>query len=391
MRIACLLVPDLPLRAELRASPELAGEALVITSGPGTRAEILSASREAMALGVRAGQTLPQARAVCPELAVRIASPALEHTAREAILDVAFSLAPRAELAERGSGLFVAEGAVFVDARGIEALHGDAHVSSEAPQRSEIETTFASRLHARAERAGLPGFVALAGSREVARLAARELALTALTALTQTRPPPSGRRARLPALPSRETDETTRILPPGRELDFLGPLPVDLLDPDDRTAQALTRFGIHRIRDLLRLSRRDLAARLGPALLTLVARARGEQTEPPLPEPRTTSIEEGLDLETPIERLEPLAFVLRGLVARLTERLSLRALGCTRLHLTLRLEDGATRSRRIGVASPSQDERVLLRLLRLAIEADPPPAAIDGVFLMADGLPLQRE
>ena len=33
-RIACLLVPDLPLRAELRSHPELAGLPLVIASGP---------------------------------------------------------------------------------------------------------------------------------------------------------------------------------------------------------------------------------------------------------------------------------------------------------------------------------------------------------------------
>jgi len=364
VRVACLLVPDLPLHAELRANPELQGLPLVITSGPGSRAEILALSREASCQGVRTGQTLPQARAVCPRIEVRVASPVLEKAAREAMLDVALSLAPRAELAERSSGLFLSEGAVYIDASGTQALHDN-------------ESTFASVLHARAERTGIRGVVALASSRSIARLVARHLAHSSLHASS----PPH----------SVEEIAPTRILSPEAELAFLAPLPVDLLDPDDRTAQALTRFGIHCIRDLLRLPRRDLAARLGPALFQLVARACGEENEAPLAEPRITSLKEAIDLEAAIESLEPLSFVLRGLISRLTERLTLRSLGCVELRPTLQLENGGQESRRIGVASPCQDERVLLRLLRLAFESKPPTAAIDRVTLVCEGVPLRRE
>ncbi len=363
MRIACLLVPDLPLHAELRASPELKGHPLVITNGRGFRAQTLAVSDQAFAQGIRPGQTLPQVWAVCPEIEVRIASPVLERAAREAMLDVALSLTPRAELAERTSGLFLSEGAVYVDASGIDALHAS-------------ESAFASVLHARAERAGIRGVVALASSRSIARLTARHLA----------------HLARFPAASREEAfSETTRILSPKEELAFLSPLPIDLLDPDDRTAQALTRFGIHCIRDLLRLSPRDLAARLGPELLKLVARARGEENEPPLAEPRVMSLEEGIDLELPIENLEPLSFVFRGLVSRLTERLTLRSLGCVELRLALGLANGARESRRIGMASPCQDARVFLRLLRLALESNPPAAAIERVTLLCEGVPLRRE
>ncbi len=373
MRIACLLVPDLPLHAELRASPDLRGLPLAITTGPGTRSEILALSREAALRSVRVGQTLPQARAVCPEIEVRIASPILEQNAREALLDVALSLAPRAELADCTSGIFASEGAVYADATGIKALHGGTH--------EESEHAFASMLHARAERTGIIGLVGLASSRGVARLAARHLHLQ--LSLSRSSDP-------IDRAPNTEP-ETTCILPPDREIEFLSPLSIDLLDPDDPTAQALTRFGIRRIHDLLRLPHRDLAARLGPSLLELVTRARGEEAEPPLPEPRTTTIEEGEDLEVPITSLEPLAFVLRGLVARLVERLTLRALGCIRLRLAMQLEGGAKRSLQIGVASPCQDERVLLRLLRLAAESNPPPAPIEGVVLLCEGVPLRRE
>lgn len=365
MRVACLLVPDLPLYAELRAHPELQGLPLVIQSGPGARAEIISLSREAFSKGVRTGQTLPQARAVCPEIETRIASPILIEAAREAMLDVALSLAPRAELAERSSGLFLSEGAVYVDASGIEALHGG-------------ESAFASMLHTRAERAGIRGVVAIASSRGIARLVARQLAYTFNATFNAT---------------SHSTEEAapTQILSPKNELAFLSPMSIDLLDPDDRTAQALTRFGLHCIRDLLRLPRRDLAARLGPGLLSLVARARGEESETPLAEPRITSLSEAIDLETPIESLEPLSFVFRGLTSRLAERLVLRSLGCVELDLTLQLDNGARERRQIAVANPCQDEHVLLRLLRLAVESKPPTAGIDRVTLLCEGVPLRRE
>jgi len=352
-RIACLLIADCPLQAELRAHPELRGAPLVITHGPNPRAEILIASPEATSRGVQPRQTLPQARAVCPDLVARIASPPLEQAAREALLDAALSLGPRAEQAERGSGHFAAESAVYLDASGIQALH-------------RHEAAFASMLHERAERAGLRGVVALASSRHLARLAARQLVYL-----------------------DRRT--STLILAPADEPAFLAPLPIDLLDPDDRTAQILTRFGLHRIRDLLRLSRRDLAARLGPPLLTLIARARGEETEPPLHEPRNRRLEEGIDLESPIGSLEPLFFVLRGLASRLARRLELRSLGCHELRLSLQLENRRHAHRRIGMASSHHDAGVWLRLLRSALESKPPPAPVERVTLDCEGIPLCPE
>ncbi|MFK7898487.1 MAG: hypothetical protein AB8G23_21825 [Myxococcota bacterium] len=383
-RIACLLIPDLPLHAALRAEPELHDMPLAIVSGAGNRAELITLSQAARAGGLRTGLTLPQARAICPEILFRIASPTLERAAREALLDVALSLAPRAELAPRSSGPFVSEGAVYIDASGTESMHGS-------------ESAFASVCHARAERAGLRGVVALASSRNIARLAARHLSIQSSFAIQSSLAMKGGfadatnRSLKKPGAETPEPEAPTQILQPKDELAFLAPLPIDLLDPDDRTAEALTRFGIHQIHDLLRLPRRDLAARLGPELLTLVARARGEEIEPPLPEPRHFALEEGIDLESPIASLEPLAFVFRGLISRLVERLTLRSLGCGELRLSLRLENGGQDSRRIGVASPTQDERVLLRLLRLAVENRPPTAALDGVLITCEGIPLRRE
>ena len=350
-RIACLLVPDLPLRAELRAHPELEHEPFAVVSEAGSRSSVIALSRAARASGVRAGHSVSQARATCPELRLRIASPALEKAARSALLDIALSLSPRAALGPRTPGLFFAEGSVFLDASGTERLF-------------HSEQGFASALSARAERQGLPGVVSIASSRSLALLVARQRI--------------SG-------------GSPVHCLAPGEESAFLAPLPLDLFDPDDRLAQSLTRLGVHTAGDLLRLPRRELAQRLGPGALALVSRARGEDASPGLPEPACPRIEEAIDLEAPIDQLEPLGFVLRGLVSRLGERLALRGLACDALDLHLGLEGGARDARQIGLAAPTLDLRVLLRVITLALAEHPPHAPIEHVALASEGAPARTD
>jgi protein ImuB len=344
VRVACLRVPDLPLASELRAHPEHAGEPLAIASGPGPRAELVCVSPEARRLGVRPAAGVAQARTVCGELRVRVVSPALERAAREALLDAALSVSPRAALAPPLSGARAAEAAVFLDATGTAGLF-------------HSESGLAGALAARAARLGLAGTVGVAASRSVARIAARSLA----------------------------EPGACRVLPPGAEPAFLAPLPVDVLDPDDALADALTRFGVHTVGELLRLPRRALATRLGPGALILVRRARGRETEPPLPVPARGALEESVDLEFPVERLEPLAFVLQGALSRLLARLELRQLACGDLSLELVLEGGGRDARRIGVAAPTLDLRVLMRLVCHALEACPPEAPVTGLGLAGEG------
>ncbi len=350
-RIACLLVPDLPLQAELRAHPELRGEALVIVSGPDARAEVVAVSETARVAGIHRGASLAQARSIFPMLRARVASPALERAARDTLLDIALSLSPRAALGPRSAGFFAAEGCVFLDANGVGSLF-------------HSEAGFASALAERAQRQNLPGVVSLASTRTVALLVARSFA---------------------------DRPDTTYVLSPAQERAFLDPLPLDLLDPDDRVAQALTRFGVRTVRDLLCLPRRALAQRLGSEILELIDRARGTATESPLPEPALTRIEEAMDLESPIDCLEPLGFVLRGLISRIAERLSLRGLACGSLEIGLRTEGGGRDVRRVGLSAPTLDGRVLLRLVSLDLERHPPEAPVESVSLQTEGVPIRTD
>src|SRR6266851_2510643 len=116
-RIACLWVPDLPLCAALRAEPRLAEAPLaVVQAGDlGGRAHVLGATPQAF--GVEAGQTLAEARAICPQLMHRKASPERERAAAQAALEAAAAVSPRVEEA--------APGLVHLDAGGLSTLFGD--------------------------------------------------------------------------------------------------------------------------------------------------------------------------------------------------------------------------------------------------------------------------
>jgi protein ImuB len=346
------LVPDLLVAAELRAHPELAGRPLAITSGQDARAEVLAVSPEAARAGVRRLSSAVQARAVCADLHLRAASLALESGARHTLRDVALSTSPRVEAAPRGSGLHAAEAAVYLDASGMQRLF-------------QSEAGFAGALTERARKLGLPAVVAIAASRGVAHLSARCLAV---------------RGAAL-----------VEVVPPGGDAAFVAPLPLDLLAPDDELVSSLTRLGIRRLGELARLPTRPLATRLGPGALRLQQLARGHPIEPPLSPVRDQLLEEGTDLEFPLDRLEPLGFVLRGLVSRLVARLELRGLACQELELSCGLVGGGHQERRLGLAAPTCDERILLRRLLLALEAHPPAAPLESVHLALTGRPPLRD
>jgi protein ImuB len=178
---------------------------------------------------------------------------------------------------------------------------------------------------------------------------------------------------------------------PGAEAGFLAPLPIDLLAPEDALAEQLTRFGVHRVCDLLDLPRRGLGARLGSGVLRLIALARGEEHEAPLAAPPRARLVEAADLDFPIDRLEPLGFALQALLSRLLVRLEARHLACGELGVALELEGGARDGRCVGVAAPTLELRVLVRLIRQSLETRPPRAPVIGAAIESEGRPLRRD
>jgi protein ImuB len=171
------------------------------------------------------------------------------------------------------------------------------------------------------------------------------------------------------------------ILPQGDEAKFLGSLPIALLAPSPELQETLERWGIRRFRDLAALPPLGIAERLGPEGLRLRQLARGEVERKLVPLEEPLHFADELELEYPVELLEPLAFVLARLLAGLTTRLATRGLATDELRLQLKLEDRTAHQRTLRLPVPSLDHRAFLKLLHLDLAAHPPPAPIVHVRL----------
>ena len=180
----------------------------------------------------------------------------------------------------------------------------------------------------------------------------------------------------------------------GEEAKALMPLPLDLLDrllapnapiaPVAPIAPELKRWGLRTLGDLASLPAAELSARLGQTGLRLQRWARGEEMRPLVPAGVAEQFEESLDLEWPIDDLEPLSFVLARLLEPLCDRLEQRDRGVVVLRVTLTLVTRERHARAIELPAPMRDARVLRTLALLDLESNPPPAAVDRVTVGVD-------
>ena len=171
------------------------------------------------------------------------------------------------------------------------------------------------------------------------------------------------------------------IIPQGDEAKFLGPLPLAWLAPSPELLETLERWGIRRFRDLAALPPLGIAERLGPEGLRLRELARGEAERKLVPLDPPLEFEDQIELEYPVELLEPLAFLLARLLNGLAVRLATRALATDELRLRLSLENRATHERTLRLPVPSLDTKAFLKLWQLDLAAHPPEAPIVRVWM----------
>src|SRR5271157_7603 len=171
------------------------------------------------------------------------------------------------------------------------------------------------------------------------------------------------------------------IIPQGDEAKFLGPLPLSWLAPSPELLETLERWGIRRFRDLAALPPLGIAERLGPEGLRLRELARGEAERKLVPLEAPLEFEDQIELEYPVELLEPLAFLLARLLNGLSVRLATRALATDELRLRLKLENRTTHERTLRLPVPSLDTKAFLKLWQLDLAAHPPEAPIVHIWM----------
>ena len=130
-----------------------------------------------------------------------------------------------------------------------------------------------------------------------------------------------------------------------------------------------------------------VAARLGVDGVRWHRLAQGHDLRPFRPATPDERFEQALDLEWPIEGIEPLSFVLDLVLEPLAARLERRGRGAAVLHLRLHLVTRVVHERSLQLPAPMRDGRTLRTLLLLDLESHPPPAAIDRVVVAVDPTP----
>ncbi len=186
-----------------------------------------------------------------------------------------------------------------------------------------------------------------------------------------------------PALPRSHAPTFTRVVPSGRDADFLAPCPIGLLDLDDELAETLGALGITTVGRLAALDADEVESRFGPLGLAAHRLARGDDPRGPSTPRDDTLPSAECDLGGSVATAEPLLFVLKGALASLGGALRAKGLAAREVTITLALDDGSSSERAVRPARPTSHEDALFDHCRAALEDWPLPEPVVALRLAA--------
>ncbi len=414
---ACIYIPDFPVEAIIRAEFLLRERAVAVLDGKPPVVRVIALNEKARLIGMDVGMTKLQAAVFAnkqepspptPEnnrsprgfahigmsaqrkvnkllnaaAILKQRSPEQEKSAHGAMLDVAHAFTPRVE--------DTAPDTLLLDLAGLERLYGPS---------SKMARDLASHVST----IGVEANIAIASNPEAAMYASR--GFNGITVI------PTGQEAqRLAVLPihvllkafEAELQRNNRVADRERE------------KVREQILDTLERWGVRDFRTLALLPEHALASRLGETgtRLQRLARGIGSRTLA-LCEP-ATYFEEAMELESPVETLEPLSFLLNRLLDQLCARLETRALALHQLTLRLQLEQrvaeeetttlqelrgidlspishnvahGNEYQHTLRLPVAMRDSKVFLKLLQLELDAHPPGAPIVKLWITAEPAP----
>lgn len=355
MRLLYLDWPHLPLHLELERR-DVSAELIVLGGQPWDPGVVLDCSTAAARLGVRRGQPLGSAHNLVPEARFLPADRERYAESMEAALRRIGDLAPAVEgTTDPDDPAF---GQVLVGIEGLARLWGSepvlvgravalvAPILPGSPRTGVGNTRFGAQV------------AAVVGAR--------------------------GRAS--PADPS--ADPPLSSIPVGGssvEAAFLAPLPIGLLSAETAIRERFRLFGLTRIGELAGLDRSAVVARFGVPGGDLHDLARGLDGRPLRPRRPVEHLRAEVELEPPVDTLEPLRFVLRHLCGALCEQLAARGAGAARATLDVVPERGEPVRYEQALPEPAAAAELLERLLMARLEAAPPTGSVERLRLELDG------
>jgi len=355
MRFAAIYAAEFMVQAVVRAEPGLRESAVALVEGTRPLRKVVAANEAALDAGIEPGMTETQAEDFCT-VQVRPRSQAQEKAAHAALMDLGWSVSPRVE--------DTAADTIALDLAGLTSLLGS-------------EEHIAGQLVEGAARLGMAARVAIASNLETAIHAARGFA-------------------------------GITLIPEGEEAEWLGRLPVSVLLPRSEDLQSgeilttLESWGVRTCEALAALPVLELSERMGQEGVRLHELARGARVrEMAIAEP-DIYFEEEIELEDAVPELEPLSFLLGRLLDQLCARLEARSLAAARIRVRFELEPVSETNVRtlndivprkaerpiyekiLALPVPARNSKLLLKLLRLRLQNEPPKTAVLKIFMAAE-------
>lgn len=333
---AALLAREFPAQTLLRLRTELRRRPCVVMQGEPPLQNVISANKIASAFGIEPGMTKVEVEAFPPVTMLR-RSLEEERTAKAILLECAGNFSPRIEDVSQ-DGLFLC----VLDISGTEKLFGPPGV-------------LAKNLLSHVQALGMEASIAVSHNFHTAVAMAK------------------GTSAR-----------NIRCIAKGDEANELSPLPLTVLELTEEQAGIFLLWGIRTLGELAHLPEKELVSRMGQAGKCLLQMARGEFPHLLQPLEPDFTLEESMQLDSPLELLDALLFVVNIMLEQLIFRATARVLALTSITMHLTLEGGTRHACIIRPVLPTNDRQLLLKLLHLELEAHPPSAAILAVALKAD-------
>ena len=376
-RILSLWFPRLAADRALRAERGLMMAPFAVVQEVANSQLLLSLSPEAEAAGLRPGQPLRDARAMCPTLVTRPADP---------LAEAAFLLALR-----RWAGKFspwVAEerpASLIVDLTGCAHLFGGetALVAQAEADCADLGLAVQSGI---ADTAGAAWALARYGGRgggggAVARSGD---AIDQEARATRSRAARKRHWERGGAAPHPGAVVAMGcIAPAGQGRSMLAPLPIAALRLPPEVVVALARLGLTRVEDLLGLPRAALARRFGRAVVWRLDQALGQEPEPISPARPPHHFAARITFPDPIGLAEDIAAGISRLVPQLCLRLAAAGRGARRLRLEVWRSDHSVQAFDLGLARPTAEPDRMRPLLLLKVAEIAPRFGIDLLRLEA--------
>ncbi|MGH9615960.1 MAG: DNA polymerase Y family protein [Acidobacteriaceae bacterium] len=333
----CLHAKEFPAQSVLRLRPEPGEKPCAVMEGEPPLEQVCSLNGKARRLGVVRGMTRVEME-MFPSVILLSRSKPEESSTRMALLESAGNFTPRVEEASSEIAFLC-----VLDIAGTEKLFGPA---------AKLAETLLQHVKA----LGITASIAISKNFHAAICLARGMASSA----------------------------TVAFIPAGEESEALAPLPLSVLTLSEDHAEILSLWGIFTLGMLAALPERELIARLGQEGKRLRQLARGELPHLFEPIDPPHKLEEYRELDSPVEILEPLLFVIGAMLEQLIVRANMRAQALASLTIQLWMESGASHTRTVRPALPTNDRQLWIKLLHLDLEAHPPQAAIVSLTLTAE-------